>query len=538
MLSKPAFNALLKTLEEPPARVVFVMATTELHKVLPTILSRCQQFDFRKVGVREIADQLAMIAKAEMVKAPRAALEMLARAGDGSVRDAESLLDQAIAFCGSELGEAEVRSLLGLVPEETVEAFLAGVADKDAGGLVRMIEAATSEGHDLRIFHAGLVEGVRRLLVLKSLPAEDATAARDASDPPRRRRGSWGSPTRTGSGSQRSRNGSRPTGCCAPSRSSPRSRRRSSTPSSRATCSRPRRSASRPSPSSRRSRSSSRGSTPASRRAAVLRAVPPRQALPRARRPFPTRASRSPDDPRRARPSRRPRAADAQRGRDRRIPRPRRGPPRNSASRPSRTRRSPSTRPAPGFEGSQSPEARAFLSRTRERKEALSKLVEHASSVVLEGRKLVVLFDDAQSFLRKSAEQPANVAILKEIAASVLGPGGTVEIRRAETAPRSSAAAGMPLSPDSASEPAADEAESGLFDPPDEPEAELLSGPSGPADRPSSPAPAQTPPAPAPPAGATGARYQRLHAQALEDPVVKGLVSRFGGRIVEIKEVP
>jgi DNA polymerase-3 subunit gamma/tau len=174
MLSKPAFNALLKTLEEPPARVVFVMATTELHKVLPTVLSRTQQFDFRKVPLPQITDQLEAIAKAEKVKAPRASLEMLARAGDGSVRDAESLLDQAIAFCGATLTEADVRSILGLAPEETVELFLSQAADRDAGALVRTIAEVLDQGIDLRLFHAGLIDGLRRLLLLQSVtnPAE------------------------------------------------------------------------------------------------------------------------------------------------------------------------------------------------------------------------------------------------------------------------------------------------------------------------------------------------------------------------------
>ena len=168
MLSKPAFNALLKTLEEPPPRVVFLMATTELHKVLPTVLSRTQQFDFRKVPLEQIASQLQRIAEAEGVKATSACFEMLGRAADGSVRDAESLLDQAIAFCGTTLREQDLRALLGLVPEQTVEAFLSAAAERDGAGLLRTIAGVLEEGHDLRVFHAGLIEGVRRLLVLRA----------------------------------------------------------------------------------------------------------------------------------------------------------------------------------------------------------------------------------------------------------------------------------------------------------------------------------------------------------------------------------
>ena len=225
------------------------------------------------------------------------------------------------------------------------------------------------------------------------------------------------------------------------------------------------------------------------------------------------------------------------------------------------------TKPSPPG-ASDVPEVRAFLARIRERKEALAILVEHAAAVLLEGSRLVVLYNDTQTFLRKSAEQPANVAILGEIAVAVLGPGGTAEIRRGqaagstgrnavrETADAGAGAAAEDVSglersgdlfaDEPESEPPLDDtgvasgaraaaiASSAL--PPSPPPREASSSP-----RPASSASPDAPPASAAPAGAptaTGARYQRLHAQALEDPVVKSLVSRFGGRIVEIKEVP
>jgi DNA polymerase-3 subunit gamma/tau len=586
MLSKPAFNALLKTLEEPPARVVFLMATTELHKVLPTVLSRTQQFDFRKVGVREIADQLAMIAKAEKVKAPRAALEMLARAGDGSVRDAESLLDQAIAFCGSELGEPEVRTLLGLVPEETVEGFLAAVAEKDAGALVRMIAAALGEGHDLRIFHAGLVEGVRRLLVLRSVPGpseilglaqEDeqrlaALAARFStdsllrafavlaalegplkySDQPRYlleaaairlaaitelapieeliARLEAGEPPRSGPTP-------RSTAAATPPRSSP--------PASSA----------RPAPPAaptRRTRSEAMDASGGP-------AAPSGADRPPEADPF--------DDP----------AGREEPG----------GPPSETGEAESVLELADAG-PSSGL--SDTPEVRTFLARIRERKEALAMLVEHAAAVFLDKGRLVVLFDDSQSFLRKSAEQSANVAILKEIAAAILGPGGSAEIRRgtapagaapargtipSEAPPRAAgsetAVVGARVAEGGPGYEAEPESEPGL--PLDESAPPALSRPAerteplpgrreaapapspspgeraapasarpadadAPADAPENPPVPAVPAAPTAPPGVTGARYQRLHAQALEDPVVKSLVSRFGGRIVEIKEVP
>src|SRR5207244_6340555 len=105
MLSKPAFNALLKTLEEPPAHVVFIMATTELHKVPGTILSRCQQFEFRYIVAEKIFQRLREIASAEQIKISDAALREVARAGAGSLRDAQSAFDQVIAFSGAEITE-------------------------------------------------------------------------------------------------------------------------------------------------------------------------------------------------------------------------------------------------------------------------------------------------------------------------------------------------------------------------------------------------------------------------------------------------
>src|SRR5215831_7192662 len=114
MLTKEAFNALLKTLEEPPAHVKFMFATTEPEKVLPTILSRCQRFDLRRIPVSLIVPHLAHIAKNEKVKVEGAALEAIARGADGGLRDAESALDQLISFCGEQILEADVLSMFGL----------------------------------------------------------------------------------------------------------------------------------------------------------------------------------------------------------------------------------------------------------------------------------------------------------------------------------------------------------------------------------------------------------------------------------------
>src|SRR5208337_4197437 len=130
MLTKEAFNALLKTLEEPPAHVKFMFATTEPEKVLPTILSRCQRFDLRRIPTALIVKHLEQIAKNEDVKIDPAALHAIARGADGGMRDAESTLDQLISFCGREITEPDVLSMFGLVSQSQIlalaEAVLSG----------------------------------------------------------------------------------------------------------------------------------------------------------------------------------------------------------------------------------------------------------------------------------------------------------------------------------------------------------------------------------------------------------------------------
>ncbi|HSF32095.1 MAG TPA: DNA polymerase III subunit gamma/tau, partial [Candidatus Tectomicrobia bacterium] len=124
MLTEHAFNALLKTLEEPPPQVVFIFATTEPQKVPITILSRCQRFDFRKVASAEIALCLEKIAEQESIRISREALHRIARRAEGSLRDAQTLFDQVVAFCGSEVREEDVGQLLGLAGEDQMLALL------------------------------------------------------------------------------------------------------------------------------------------------------------------------------------------------------------------------------------------------------------------------------------------------------------------------------------------------------------------------------------------------------------------------------
>src|SRR5947207_6978655 len=152
MLSTAAFNALLKTLEEPPPHVVFIMATTELQKVPETILSRCQVFEFRTITLKKIGDQLRQIADHLGVKISDTALAAIARAGEGSMRDAESALDQVISFSGMTVADEDVSAALGLVDIETLNSTLQAIADQDSRELVRIVEQVVSRGYDLRNF--------------------------------------------------------------------------------------------------------------------------------------------------------------------------------------------------------------------------------------------------------------------------------------------------------------------------------------------------------------------------------------------------
>jgi len=167
MLSQAAFNALLKTLEEPPPHAVFVFATTETHKIPQTILSRCQQHAFRRLSRREIIGHLEGIARADAIEAPRTAVGLLAQAADGSLRDALSLFDQAVSFGGGALSEADVTLMLGIAGQATLGAFAADVLAGDAAAALARLQDLTAAGQDLQILAAQLVEHFRNLLVCK-----------------------------------------------------------------------------------------------------------------------------------------------------------------------------------------------------------------------------------------------------------------------------------------------------------------------------------------------------------------------------------
>jgi DNA polymerase-3 subunit gamma/tau len=149
MLSTAAFNALLKILEEPPAHVKFVFATTDPQKVLPTILSRCQRFDLKPIPAGLIIERLEKIAAAEKIKVTAPALACIARLADGGMRDAQSIFDQMISFCGSEIAEADVLDVYGLVAEEKIAALAGVLAAGDHKKIIEIVDDCDANGRDL-----------------------------------------------------------------------------------------------------------------------------------------------------------------------------------------------------------------------------------------------------------------------------------------------------------------------------------------------------------------------------------------------------
>jgi len=166
-LSKSAFNALLKTLEEPPARVEFIMATTELHKVPDTILSRCQEFEFRTIAVQKIFDRLKIIAEAEKIDVSDEALREIARSGEGSMRDAQSNFDQVISFSGENITVADVAIALGVAGAEMLARMAKAIAENKPCEALNVVDDLIGRGQDLRNFCRDLMSFFRDLLVFK-----------------------------------------------------------------------------------------------------------------------------------------------------------------------------------------------------------------------------------------------------------------------------------------------------------------------------------------------------------------------------------
>ena len=170
MLTTGAFNALLKTLEEPPAHVKFIFATTEPNKILPTIISRCQRFDLRPIPTDIIASHLQHIATEESVKLDDAAAWAIAKGADGGMRDAQSMLDQLVAFCGNEITETNVLDIFGFTSRETVAALLLGILQKDPARILAVIYEQFEKGKDLGQLLAEVVGAIRALVVAKLDP--------------------------------------------------------------------------------------------------------------------------------------------------------------------------------------------------------------------------------------------------------------------------------------------------------------------------------------------------------------------------------
>ena len=167
MLSKSAFNALLKTLEEPPPKVVFLFATTELSKIPETILSRCQCFEFKPLSQRQIIEQLEIICDQEGIEANGLSLEKIAKSGAGSMRDAQSLLDQVIAYCGNKIENDSVEEVLGVVGRTTLEKLVEHLIKKDSVKLIESVQSIITDGKDLNFLCRDLAEYLRNLMMVK-----------------------------------------------------------------------------------------------------------------------------------------------------------------------------------------------------------------------------------------------------------------------------------------------------------------------------------------------------------------------------------
>ena len=175
MLTTAAFNALLKILEEPPSHIIFIFATTEPHKIPATILSRCQRFDYRRVTVTQIQNRLMEVAQTEGIQAETGAISLMARAAEGSMRDALSLLDQVIAFSGSEISIQSVRESVGLIEGQAILEILNALFLKKPLDALQIVEKLYQHGHDLRLLTRNLTEFLHATLLAK-VGAPDSSA--------------------------------------------------------------------------------------------------------------------------------------------------------------------------------------------------------------------------------------------------------------------------------------------------------------------------------------------------------------------------
>jgi DNA polymerase-3 subunit gamma/tau len=168
-ITKDGFNALLKTLEEPPPNTIFVFATTEFHKVPQTIVSRCQHFEFKKISRKDIINHLMEICKKEAITITPLGLTMIAEAADGSMRDAQSLLDQAVAFSGENIQDEDLKIILGTIGQDILFRFSTVILEERPEDVFPLVESVIASGHDLRFFYSKLVEHFRALLLVGSM---------------------------------------------------------------------------------------------------------------------------------------------------------------------------------------------------------------------------------------------------------------------------------------------------------------------------------------------------------------------------------
>ena len=170
-LTKEAANALLKTLEEPPAHAIFVLATTEIHKMIPTIISRCQRFDFRKLTLSEIVKRLEWISKKEGIKVEKSALEFIALSAGGSIRDAEGLLDQALTFASNKIVKIQdLQDLLGMVDTLVISQLVDFISEKKTTEAIEFLNKTLEKGYDPLELNKALIKYLRQALLLRISP--------------------------------------------------------------------------------------------------------------------------------------------------------------------------------------------------------------------------------------------------------------------------------------------------------------------------------------------------------------------------------
>jgi len=176
MLSNAAFNALLKTLEEPPPHLIFILATTESHKIPATVLSRCQHFSFRRMRPSEIIGQLGRVAEEKQAKFSEKGLRFIASASDGSMRDGLSLLDQAISFSGAQVSDEDLLNLLGRIDPSAFHTLVGAISRKDASAALKLAKEITDKGCDLRQFLNDWLEHLRHLIISQNISGESGHA--------------------------------------------------------------------------------------------------------------------------------------------------------------------------------------------------------------------------------------------------------------------------------------------------------------------------------------------------------------------------